>query len=44
MRKNFYLIGLVVFMAMASASFAEDIIAKTSNGSVVLLHDNGRWE
>ena len=44
MRKIFYLTGLVVFMAMASASFAEDIIAKTSNGSVVLLHDNGRWE
>ena len=44
MRKNFYLTGLVLFLTMASASLAEDIIAKTSNGSVVLLHDNGRWE
>jgi hypothetical protein len=25
-------------------SLAEDIIATTSNGSTVILHDNGRWE
>ena len=25
-------------------SFAEDIVATTSNGSTVILHDNGRWE
>lgn len=31
------------FMFSAGA-FAEDIIAKTSNGSTVILHDNGRWE
>lgn len=35
-------VGLV--FACSSASFAEDIIAKTSNGSTVILHENGRWE
>lgn len=35
-------IGLLFILV--SASFAEDIIAKTSNGSTVILHDNGRWE
>lgn len=28
----------------ASVAFAEDMIATTSNGSTVLLHDDGRWE
>lgn len=32
---------MFVFVAV---SFAEDIIATTSNGSTVILHDNGRWE
>lgn len=36
--------GAVSFLLAASALFAEDIIATTSNGSTVLLHDNGRWE
>ncbi len=31
----------VLFVAL---TFAEDIIAQTSNGSTVILHDNGRWE
>lgn len=34
----------VIFLLSATDSFAEDIIATTSNGSTVLLHDNGRWE
>lgn len=29
---------------LAVFSFADDIIATTSNGSTVILHDNGRWE
>ena len=36
-------LSLVAFCAAACAS-AADIIATTSNGSTVLLHDNGRWE
>lgn len=36
------LICLVSFIA--AFSFADDIIATTSNGSTVILHDNGRWE
>lgn len=31
-------------LACVAFSFAEDIIATTSNGSTVILHDNGRWE
>ena len=30
--------------ACVAFSFAEDIVATTSNGSTVILHDNGRWE
>lgn len=33
---------LVAFLIVCS--FADDIIATTSNGSTVILHDNGRWE
>ena len=40
--------GLIRTFAIAAVlcavSFAEDIIATTSNGSTVILHDNGRWE
>ena len=37
---------LAVFAVAAcvAPSLAEDIIATTSNGSTVILHDNGRWE
>lgn len=35
-------LGLVA--VVATVSFADDIIATTSNGSTVILHDNGRWE
>lgn len=34
----------VVLLLSATNSFADDIIATTSNGSTVILHDNGRWE
>ena len=36
--------GLCVVALMVTSVFADDIIATTSNGSTVLLHDNGRWE
>ncbi len=36
--------GLCVAALMAASALADDIIATTSNGSTVLLHDNGRWE
>ncbi len=36
--------GLCVVALMATSALADDIIATTSNGSTVLLHDNGRWE
>ena len=36
---------LAMFLLLsATNSFAEDIVATTSNGSTVILHDNGRWE
>ena len=35
---------LVCLLAFAQFSLAEDIVATTSNGSTVILHDNGRWE
>ena len=34
----------MVLLLSATNSFAEDIVATTSNGSTVILHDNGRWE
>ena len=34
----------IILLLSATNTFAEDIIATTSNGSTVLLHDNGRWE
>ena len=36
--------GLCVVALMVTSALADDIIATTSNGSTVLLHDNGRWE
>ena len=36
--------GLCVAALMVASALADDIIATTSNGSTVLLHDNGRWE
>ena len=41
---HFYTLALCLMFFFASTSFAEDIIAKTSNGSTVILHDDGRWE
>ena len=38
-----WVLGIILLLS-ATNSFAEDIIATTSNGSTVLLHDNGRWE
>ena len=47
MQMNFmraFRIAVVAVAACTVFSFAEDIVAKTSNGSTVILHDNGRWE
>lgn len=47
MQMNFKRALKLAFVAMAvctAFSFAEDIVATTSNGSTVILHDNGRWE
>ena len=47
MQLNFmHLIKVATFAVAACVafSFAEDIVATTSNGSTVILHDNGRWE
>ncbi|WP_290726046.1 MULTISPECIES: hypothetical protein [unclassified Fibrobacter] len=47
MQMNFKRAFKLAFVAMAvctAFSFAEDIVATTSNGSTVILHDNGRWE
>ena len=37
-------LALVGVAACATLALAEDIVATTSNGSTVILHDNGRWE
>ena len=34
----------MILLLSATGVFAEDIIATTSNGSTVILHENGRWE
>ena len=47
MQLNFvHFIRMAAFAVAACVafSFAEDIVATTSNGSTVILHDNGRWE
>ena len=31
-------------LAVCALAWASDMTATTSNGSVVILHDNGRWE
>lgn len=41
---NLSKVALLCLLAFVAFSFAEDIIATTSNGSTVILHDNGRWE
>ena len=38
------IVGCLCLAAFAAGAFAADIIATTSNGSTVILHDNGRWE
>ena len=38
------MLGCFCLLAFITVSFADDIIATTSNGSTVILHDNGRWE
>jgi len=35
---------IALVFTLAATSFAEDIVATASNGSLVILHDNGRWE
>ena len=38
-------LGLFLLMAFfVSYAVADDIVATTSNGATVILHDNGRWE
>jgi hypothetical protein len=52
MKLNYWLCGgvgflwvlAIILLLTATNTCAEDIIATTSNGSTVLLHDNGRWE
>ena len=34
----------MILLLSATGVFAEDMIATASNGSTVILHDNGRWE
>ena len=35
---------VALVFAVAANVFAEDVVAMASNGSTVILHDNGRWE
>ena len=52
MKLNYWLCGgagflwilAMILLLTSTNTFAEDIIATTSNGSTVILHDNGRWE
>ena len=41
-----FLMGVVAFIIalLVSRVFAGDIVAQTSSGATVILHDNGRWE
>lgn len=41
---RYFGLAVVALAACASFAIAEDIVATTSNGSTVILHDNGRWE
>lgn len=38
------MVASLCLAAFAVGAFANDIVATTSNGSTVILHDNGRWE
>ena len=40
-KSTFLIVSILGFLA---SPFAEDIIATTSAGATVVLHDNGRWE
>ncbi|WP_295098970.1 hypothetical protein [uncultured Fibrobacter sp.] len=42
--KRAFKLAFVAMVVCTAFSFAEDIVATTSNGSTVILHDNGRWE
>lgn len=49
MKRDFRVSRWMKFAALCSvlvvsSLWADDIIATTSNGSTVILHDNGRWE
>ena len=35
---------VALFLAYAANASAADVVAMASNGSTVILHDNGRWE
>ena len=35
---------LLFFLVLFSVALADDIIATASDGRIVILHDNGRWE
>ena len=35
---------MALVLAVAANAFANDVVAMASNGSTVILHDNGRWE
>jgi hypothetical protein len=35
---------VALLFAVAANAFAGDVVAMASNGSTVILHDNGRWE
>ena len=42
--KSFLSALTVLVLSCAVYSFADDIMATASNGAMVILHDNGRWE
>ena len=41
---GFLWVVAMILLLSATGVFAEDMIATASNGSTVILHDNGRWE
>ncbi|PWJ63753.1 MULTISPECIES: hypothetical protein [unclassified Fibrobacter] len=42
---SFRAVATALLMAgMCVSAFADDIVATTSSGATVILHDNGRWE
>lgn len=42
--KSFKMALLLFSFVMFSSIYAEDIMATASNGAIVILHDDGRWE